>query len=525
MTRTLVASTDLVIEVTGPGAGALFRLEQDWDVVNAALLELVPRAPDVPPVSAPPPSQALLLLRSGAASLCVHPLLAGRVYCRNIFVNIDRDLTLLGLTVNLDCRLQRDRHELPQGLPEIIGGIVKALAGQHQYSAKSSDKSVPVVTQTLYTAFCAHLLSAFRNHPTELHAFAPTMREPLRVHAAALAGCKPRNVVFLRDSEQSGEGLAGLGLQLLPNSGELSDRSNERDILLARVSRLPPWVPLVGSRQAVRVHWFDALLLSITGLGGWGRFRLCVVGVSNSAPFVRLAHADQSNLRCYVSSQLIENPQGWRQMAQLLSIELMCYLLPLKYGTVLSQLIAYYMQNPIVFALTGWNFLNHGADVMESMPLPTPSHDVAPSASTLPHRQTHLGAVVVESEPPSTQWHYIAPPVSILHSTQTRSGESVGEGDTCVRVPPCGGALLAFPGAPPPDGDFIEPPPPCACIPPLCRLVTRSICVPGAGETDRRTLYVDSAVMKEAETAGGPLETVMQSMPVLLRRFDAIVRR
>ena len=529
MTRTPVASPDLVIEVTGTRAGALFRLEQDWEVIHAALAvsqdelaasttlspvalpsaallsaALSSAAPSsaappsaVPPAAAPASATSLsdvfpsaapmsttlpLVLRSNADCVCVLPQLAGRVYCRNLYVNFDEaGLACLGLTVNLDCQLQRDRHALPPRLPSVIGRVLGALA---LLPAQASS----------YKALCEHLLAAFRAHPEELCDYAPRLRELLRAHAAAQAGCEAREVVFLSGAERPGEGLSGLGLTLVPHAGDLADRSSERDILLERVSRLGDWVPSPGSRQAVRLGWLNALLDAVAGLGGWSRFPLCVKAdpVSGSggrpcAPYVRLAFKDPTRCCCYMSCQLLEKPTGWRDAAQYLAMELVSCVVPSDCTALLTQHICTFLSNPVTFTAAGWRSVTHGE---EEEP--------------------------VRSNPPAA-----GPVGPTLMSTQSHG---VGHGDASVHIPPCGGAMLQFPGAPPPDGDFMEPPPPCSCIPPLSRLLAHS--VPGDGsDGSARMLYVDAAVLLEAEVAGGPLETVKAALPGLLLRFDAIVHR
>lgn len=504
MSRTHESSSDLVVEVQGPGAGALFCLEQDWEIAHAAVA-----------VAEGSALVAHLTLRTPLEAAWTQPLFAGRVYCRNLFVGIDEGLRSLGLAMNLDFPLQRDRHALPHNLPAVVGRALMALGALHGHAAPP------------FAALCKHVLGAFMTRAGGLQDYAPHLREMLRAHVAAREGCELRDVVFLASAERVGEGLSGLGLVLVQCAGELADRMNKREILLDCVSRMADWEPAPGSRQDIRRGWLLSLLGAVAGLGGLPRVALCVKAIPAGppcAPFVRLSVAGIDGPRCYVSSRLLEEPPSWRVAAQLLATEMAPSLVQRDAGPLLAQFVARFMENPVEFAAAGWRAVPRGAIKQTG-----PSGTVAVTGVT--GRQTPVlfsSRLLPGADSTSRKPRLACGPT--LQATQSHAeagggGEGRADGggwEAALCLPTCGGATLSFPGAPPPDGDFIEPPPPCACIPPLSRLVARNVAVAG-GAGPLRTLYIDAAVLEEANT--GPLDEIVRALPQLLGRFDAIVRR
>lgn len=525
-----VASSELVVEVRGPGAGGLFRLEQDWDLVHAASIAAVPTVgvvegtfPIVPvpgdaaaapataavtgstedvidgaalivPVRLPVPA-APLTLRTHREALSVNAMLAGRVYCRSLFVNMDRGLGVLGLTANLDFELQRDRQTLPYSLPFIVETALKSMVLLHGQASPS------------VVAMCEHLLGAFRGG-TALYDYAPRLRELLRAHVAWQKGCDPASVLFFGDDKRFGE-LEGLGLVLHPHAGELADRVNLSDVLLKRVSRLADWEPKPGGQEAARVGWLAALVGTATKFAGWARFALCIKVLPDTrVSFLRLEVADS---RCYLSSRLVVDPIGWRIAAVLLSTEITPFV-KREDQHILSHLFASFMDNPIALTRDGWTPPPPLPQAEGGPMKPSPGGAGAPTDNALGGATTWTSEMLQMAETEEGEAGVSRPcPPCDLESTQSHDARAA------VFIPTCKGATLAFTA--PPHRAFVEPPPECSCIPRISSIVARSVMVHGV----LRTLYVETAVLSEAEA--GPLDVVIRALPVLLPRFDAIIRR
>lgn len=409
MRRTRVASTDLVIEICGPEAASLFRIDQDWELLNAALAATSFTSDAIMwavPPSAPPN------LRTPGEVVSVNSSFRGRVYCRNLFVAVDYGLSFLGLAVNLDFKLQRDRHELPRDLPKFVGRALKALAVLHGHAAPPMG------------ALCEHVLAAFRGVP-ELHEYAPRLRELLRAHVAWREGCKLDEVVFLHGDDRNGA-LSGLGLVQISHAGELADRCTE-DIALERISRLVAWEPELGGREAVRLGWLAALTGAVSGFWEDGfKLQLCAkvqtpgVEGGTCVPFLRIKLASAQG-HCYISSQHIDDPAGWRIAAQLLSAELSPLLPSRDDGAAMAS------------ALAGQSRARLRGVARRS--LACGSQPATDDATTPMSSSRCL----------KTR--------TCLESTQSHDAAAAAD----EHVPACSGAARGFPRVPPPDVDFVEP--------------------------------------------------------------------
>lgn len=192
---------EMLIEVSGPDAGALFRLENDWDLMRAkrALTGRLPPA---------------LRVYSEELVVTADTTLAGRVYNKSLFVASSDGLAALGVACNLALDLQRDRHALPANLPSKFADAL-------QSAMSVNEPGSPQVAEV-----CSHLIEKFREGDADAEHFAPALRDALRSFVALRIGVDdPAAVVFLAAGADRTAELEELGFRPQVGKGGAANTS------------------------------------------------------------------------------------------------------------------------------------------------------------------------------------------------------------------------------------------------------------------------------------------------------------
>lgn len=301
------AREDLLIEIHGPGAGALFQLNSDWELMRASQSQSLARGAVLPPV-----------LRAYREELVVtaDPTMVGRVYNKCLFVDRSDGIASLGLAVNLDLDLQRDRQALPANLATKLA------------DALQSAMSVNGSTDPQVVAVCRHLIAKFGEGHRDAEPFAAVLREILRTFVAQQLDVEPAMIIFLPAAGTAiFAELTDLGFLPQANAGSLSERWDVDKFALARVATFDDWEAPAGE-PACRLAWLTQLLQALLGICDpyWGEhMKMCVKRFppASRAYFGRLQYnkAD-AKYNFFLSPSCLMELEGWRIAAQMMCGEI-----------------------------------------------------------------------------------------------------------------------------------------------------------------------------------------------------------
>lgn len=214
----------LRIVITGPGAHNLFDRKIDWDLMRTKEAT---------------PGELSMSVHAQELVITSNARVLGRVYNRGLFVNHSDELADLGLCVNLNLDLHRDRHALPANLPRKFADLLQ--------QAMSVAASNPAMVSSV-TALCEHLMSRFKLSHTRDHVYAPALRDTLRSYCAQKMGVDKDSIVFVSQGSESRDIdfglLRALGLVAIPDAGALADGTDLDRLCLARLRVKLPYSPV-----------------------------------------------------------------------------------------------------------------------------------------------------------------------------------------------------------------------------------------------------------------------------------------
>jgi hypothetical protein len=483
MSRTGEPRDDLLVTVSGPGAESLFKVSCDWDLLLASHMSTESDVTDS--ALAVTSASAIPLCRDGSreelfiAAGRLSPL-TGSVYSKCLFVNIDTELSTLGLTANLNIRLDRDRHTLPYDLPSYVGAALDATISR---SGVSSPAAVDL---------CSHLIAKFSESAHSRYAL--YMQETLRSFVARGAGVEPALVIFLSSNDGPRKSdLANLGFFVQTDAGSLADTYGVSQKVLKRVASFEDWTAGLGECRFAffrRRAWLSSLLLALSNCLSSRPFKMFVKTfpvASEDAIHVQFSYND-----CYLSASCVTSVDGWRLAGQLIASQAIAFSTNATSSLrmQLAKLVTAFLVDPDVFNAADWHLSSPG---------------VTPHVAPLSNSQTLQPLFAITPTQESVKGDQLC----TLANIRSRSIIKV----VPVPVTSDDSASMTLPAV----NTCSDFKPQSGCYVP--RVVFVSVCI-SVASVERNILF-DSGVMEEAATFDGLLE----SFPALIVRFDFILAR
>ena len=331
--HTEISRDHMIITIAGAGAGTLFDPNVDWDLFCAKTLVLAD------PTAL---SDRSLGVHSQKLVLTSAIKMAGRTYNRGLFVAMSDELEKLGLCVNLDFDMQRDRHTLPSNLPMKVGDVV-----QQAMSLRGLEPPAGLEPRVV-DAMCKGLFSRFSPAKQAAEWLAPALREHLRSFYANIHSVPSRDVVFVLGDDFNATLLMDVGLTPILNAGSLTDAKDFDTLILGRVRNMPIYTP-TDPRELERLGWLNKFATAMFTVADIPPSFLIVKSFpSATTRFCMIDTAPSRGREIYFSSHCVVDAGGWRSSAPLIMCEVMRYRHS-AYHMPMADALSQFMAHPDTF--------------------------------------------------------------------------------------------------------------------------------------------------------------------------------